>query len=72
VTFIGLRPDPIVTGPQLPTTKTLDSTPLSLKLNVTLSRSTAMVGYVMCCVVLCCVLWNYIVFVTVRRFMKDE
>jgi len=51
VTFIGLRPDPIVAGPQLPTTKTLDSTPLSLNLNVTLSRSTAMVGYVMRCVV---------------------
>jgi len=53
VTFIGLRPDPIVAGPQLPLTKTLDSIPLSLNLNVTLNRSTAMVGYVMHCVVFC-------------------
>lgn len=53
MTFIGLRPDPIVAGPQLPTTKTLDSTPLSLNLNATLSRSTAMVGCVMRCVVFC-------------------
>lgn len=57
MTFIGLRPDPTVDGPQLPTTKTLDSTSLSLNVNVTLSHSTAMVGYVMCCV-----LWNYIIY----------
>lgn len=53
MTFIGLSPDPIVAGPQLSTTRTLDSTPLSLNLNVTLSCSTAMVGYVMHCAVFC-------------------
>jgi hypothetical protein len=65
VTFIGLRSDPLVAGPQLPYDEDFGFHSFVFELKCYFESFDSHGG-------LCCGIWNYIVFVAVRRFMNDE